>query len=73
MTFEDMTNLIEKQGADVLKANIQRSIQPITESLEMKIEYLETNGYEDNEEIIAAVLDDTGRLIKKLRKFGAIV
>ena len=43
MKFEDLTNLIEKQGVDLFKANLQQFIQPIASGIEEKVEYLEGN------------------------------
>lgn len=55
MKFEDLTKLIEKQGVDIFKANLQQFIQPIASGIEEKVEYLEAKGYDDNNEIIMDV------------------
>lgn len=73
MDYLDITDLLEEQGVNVFKQEIQSSIQHITSSIEEKVEYLEANGYEDNEDIIEAVLYDTVKLIRKLRRKGVII
>lgn len=73
MKFEDLTKLIEKQGVDIFKANLQQFIQPIASGVEEKVEYLEAKGYDDNNEIIMDVIEDAARLVRKLRKHGVIV
>lgn len=73
MKFEDLTNLIEKQGADLFKANLQHFIQPIASGIEEKVEYLEAKGYDDNKDIMMDVIEDAARLVRKLRKHGVIV
>lgn len=73
MQFEDLTNHIEKQGANLFKANLQQFIQPIASSIEERIEYLEAKGLKDNEDIIEIVITDAARLVRKLRKHGVIV
>ncbi len=73
MKFEDLTKLIEKQGVDIFKANLQQFIQPIASGIEEKVEYLEAKGYDDNNEIIMDVIEDAARLVRKLRKHGVIV
>lgn len=73
MDYIDITDLLEEQGVNVFKQEIQSSIQHITSSIEEKAEYLEANGYEDNEDVIEAVLYDALLLIRKLRRKGVIV
>lgn len=73
MKFEDLTNLIEKQGADVFKANLQQFIQPIASKIEERVEYLRAKGCEDNTDIMMDVIEDAARLVRKLRKHGVIV
>lgn len=73
MKFEDLTNLIEKQGADIFRANIQQFIQPIASGIEEKVEYLEAKGYDDNQDIMIAVIENAARIVRKLRKYGVIV
>lgn len=73
MTFEDITELLEKQGTDLFKANLQRFIQTFASGIEERFEYLQANGYEDNEDIMIAVIEDAARLVRKLRKHGVIV
>lgn len=73
MKFEDLTNHIEKQGADLFKANLQQYIQSIATAIEERVEYLEAKGLKDNEDIIEIVITDAARLVRKLRKHGVIV
>lgn len=73
MKFEDLTNIIEKQGADLFKANLQHFIQPIASKIEEHVEYLEAKGYDDNTDIMMDVIENAARLVKKLRKHGVIV
>lgn len=73
MTFEDLTNLIEKQGANALKTNLQRFIQPTANRIEEHIEFLKAKGYEDNQDIIEVIIEDASYIVKKLRKLGVIV
>ena len=73
MKFEDLTNLIEKQGADIFKTNLQQLIQPMASKIEESIEYLNAKGYDDNADIMLVVIEEAARLIKKLRKHGVIV
>ena len=73
MDYIDITDLLEEQGVNVFKQEIQSSIQHITSSIEEKVEYLEANGYEDNEDVIEAVLYDALLLIRKLRRKGVII
>ncbi len=73
MKFEDLTNLIEKQGVDLFKANLQQFIQPIASGIEEKVEYLEAKGYDDNQDIMIDVIENAARLVRKLRKHGVIV
>ncbi len=73
MQFEDLTNLIEKQGVDLFKANLQQFIQPIASKIEERVEYLEAKGYDDNKDIMVDVIEDAARLVRKLRKHGVIV
>lgn len=73
MQFEDLTNHIEKQGADLFKANLQQYIQSIATAIEERVEYLEAKGLKDNEDMIEIVITDAARLVRKLRKHGVIV
>lgn len=74
MTFDDLTNVIEKQGADLFKANLQHFIQPIASKIEEGVEYLEAKGYtDDNTDIMIIVIEEAARLVRKLRKHGVIV
>ena len=73
MKFEDLTNLIEKQGVDIFKANLQQFIQPIASKIEESVEYLEAKGYDDNTDIMLIVIEEATRLVRKLRKHGVIV
>lgn len=73
MKFEDLTNLIEKQGADLFKANLQQFIQPIASKIEESVEYLEAKGYDDNQDVMIDVIENAARLVRKLRKRGVIV
>lgn len=73
MKIEDLTNVIEKQGVDLFKANPQQHIQLSASHIEELFEYFEANGYEGNEELMIAVIEDAARLVKKLRKYGVIV
>lgn len=73
MKYEDLTDLIEKQGVDIFKANLQQHVQPFASKVEELFEYLEANGYEDNEEIMIIVIEEAARLVRKLRKHGVIV
>lgn len=73
MKYTDITDLLEEQGINVFKQELQSCIQHTTSAIEEKCEYLEANGYEDNEDMIEAVLYDTLLLIRKLRKKGVIV
>lgn len=73
MKFEDLTNVIEKQGADILKANLQQFIQPIASKIEEQVEYLQAKGYDNNTDIMVDVIEEATRLVRKLRKHGVIV
>ena len=73
MKFEDLTNLIEKQGVDIFKANLQQFIQPIASKIEERFEYLDAKGYDDNNDIMIDVIEEAARLVRKLRKHGVIV
>lgn len=73
MKFEDVTNLIEKQGADIFKANLQHLIQPIASKIEESVEFLDAKGYDDNADIMIIVIEEAARLVRKLRKHGVIV
>ncbi len=73
MKFEDLTNVIEKQGADIFKANLQHLIQPIASRIEESVEFLDAKGYDDNADIMIIVIEEAARLVRKLRKHGVIV
>ncbi len=73
MKIEDLTNVIEKQGVDLFKANLQQFIQPIASKIEERVEYLEAKGYDDNKDIMIDVIEEATRLVRKLRKHGVIV
>lgn len=70
MKFGDLTKLIEKQGADLFKANLQHVIQPIASKIEEHVEFLEAKGYDDNTDIMLIVIEEAARLVRKLRKHG---
>ena len=73
MTFEDLTDLIEKQGANRLKTTLQQFIQPTASKIEERIEYLKAKGYDGNEDIIEDIIEDAAYIVRKLRKHGVLV
>ena len=73
MKFEDLTNLIEEQGKDLLRTELNQRIQHYANRIEERIEYLQAKGYEDNEDIIEDIIEDAALIIRKLRKFKVIV
>ena len=71
--IKDLTTVIEKQGVDSFKVELQSKIQPFASGIEERIEYLNAKGYDGNEDIITLIIDDAAHLIQKLRKSGVIV
>ena len=71
--IKDLTAVIEKQGVDLFKVELQRKIQAFASGIEERIEYIYAKGYEGNEDIMISIIDDAACLIRKLRKSGVIV
>lgn len=71
--IKDLTAVIEKQGVDSFKVELQSKIQSFASGIEERIEYLNAKGYDGNEDIITLIIDDAASLIRKLRKSGVIV
>lgn len=71
--IKDLTAVIEKQGVDSFKVELQSKIQAFALRIEERIEYIYAKGYEGNEDIMISIIDDAAHLIRKLRKSGVIV
>lgn len=56
--IKDLTAVIEKQGVDLFKVELQRKIQAFASGIEERIEYIYAKGYEGNESNIMFLNQD---------------